>query len=404
MSRIFDLVEERRIPVNGYGDFIIETSIIEIDYSRCFITSNAGDYYAFLEIENKDDLFGWNVTKVSLDDINDVNNGYKNIQSLFIDKPKYELLFKNSSTGVLSKVDDFKEKYSIKGNIFKRNFCDMDSLFDYHQFALEARQENSNKVSVVLQNKKGCVTELIYKIINYISSICKNLSHPLDIMNSDFSVMHSSTVITFTFNDHDGPLLQGENKMTPSSSEGISELGNMLSTSDTVSLLSEQNKKTEKVLKKYDNLIKTFEKTNDTKPKIVVASPDRSKPISYDMSKRGTKEKKVAISKALQYIKNNSKTIKEPVSCRGILTGILTSSGNFFSFLANNNTKYSGSVDFKMIGLEQFDVNGSIYDAEIEKITIVSETGDVIKESSKLVSLTFVKKIDKHSQLKIADF
>lgn len=403
MSKIYDIVENGIIPVNLYGDFIIETSIIELDYPRCFIASNKGKYYAFLEIENSNDKYGWDVSEVSLEDINNVNTGLNNVQSLFINKNLFLLLFNNSNVGSLTPVSSFEEKYSIKGDIYRKNFCDMDTLFDYHNFAAISKDENSNKVSIVLQNNKGCLTEVMIKLINYLNSIFKNLKNPLNIMNSELSVMKASTVVTFTFNDKDGTLFNDDNRLTPSSSKGIAEFANILSSTNPASLLDNQDKKTEIALKKYGNLIKTFDKTNDVCPKIVVSTPEKSKPVSYDMSKNATKEKKAAVYSALSYLKEKSHTKKEIITKKGILTGVITTNGNYFSFISNDQTKYSGIVDFSIIGVQEFDVKGSEYEATIENTKILSETGEQIRESNKLISLTFIKKIQRHKQLSIND-
>ena len=403
MSRIFDLIESRIIPVVEYGYFKIETVILEIDYPRCFIASNQGNFYAFLEIENDDELFGWNVARVSLDDINHVNLGTKNVQSLFDNKPLYELIFHNADCGILTAVQSFRDKYAIVGDIKISGFCDMDETFDYHGFGHAAKVENSNKVNMVYENQHSCSTNLVLNAISYMKSVMNNLNHPLNILNSDFSVMHKSTVITFTFNDNDGPLFN-DNNIEPSSTKGIVELGNVLSTDDSVALLENQNKKTEKILKKYNKLLETLQKSDDSHPKIVLAMASKEKPISYDMSKRGTKNKKAAVIKALDYIKEKSVVKKEPITCKGILTGIITSGGNFFRFFdEKRRVYYSGAVDFNILGMNAFDVNGSRYFAQIEKILVYSETGEVTKESYKLVALEFIERIEQFNQINLFD-
>lgn len=387
MSRVFELVDNGKIPVKNYGYFDIVASILEFDYPKCFIARNQDQYYAFLEIEKDDNLFGWDVTLVSLRDINYVNSGKKDVQSLFKDKQMYLLLFKDGAEfGILENVESFGGKYSIQGSLFVPDFCDMDVDFDYHRFALLSKEEKSSKVSIVLQDNNSCSTGLVIKIINYLKSMCGNLANPLPIEKSKFSVQDNSTVITFSFDENCGPLFKPEN-IQSTITEGVNELGNFLASNDALGLLTNQDKKNNTAIRKYEKLVESFSKTKDSQPKIVISTPTKEMPISYKMDKNSARVKKHIAKKALEIAKSNIRKETTIVERNGILTGIITGKGNFFRFESTFNEVFTGIVDFGMIGVEQFDVKGTKYHAKIEKTSLLNKKDDIIDNSCKLVSL-----------------
>lgn len=400
MKRIVQLVSNGQIPVLEYGFFDIVASIVEIDYPRCFIAKNGDSYYAFVEIENSNDLFGWNVARVSLQSINSVNSGIKNVQSLFDVEDKFILLFNNSEYGTLKQTNTFNGKYAINGSLFVKNFCDMDADFDFHKFAFDSQRENSLKLSVVLQDEGMCSTGQVLTIVNYLKSLCKNMQNPLNIDCSKFFVKNNSTVITFSFDDSCGPLFDSKD-VHSLLFNGINELGNYLASNESSDLISAQDKRNNTVIKKFEKLVESFEKTNDSNPKIVISTPEKDKPVSFIMSKKTIKEKKELAKRALEIV--NSKAIKstEKIEREGLLTGIVTGKGNFFKFEVSSNETFTGSVDFGIIGLNQFDVKGTKYRATIEKTCLFSQKNKLLEQSYKLVNLIPIEKASLLVQTKI---
>lgn len=392
MSKIFNIIENGKIPVQEYGFFEIVASIVETEYPKCFITKNQGKFYAFLEIENSDELFGWNVSCVSLKDINLVNSGKNDVQSLFLNKDSYQLFFTDGlSSGLLNKVDSFSGKYEVKGSMLCPNFCDMDSLFDYHRFAELSAKEQSSKVSIVLQDDRGCPAGLLIRIINYMKSLCKNLENPLDIDKSLLTAQDNSTVITFSFDDSCGDLFKS-NDIQSTISKGLNDLGNFLSCTEPASLLKQEDKKNGVALKKYEKLVNEFVKTNDAQPKIVLSTPERSMPVSFVLTKNKAKEKQELVKKAINIMKENTIKKTEVLDREGILTGIVTLNGNYFSFKTVSKEVISGNVDFGIVGVKTFDVGGTKYKAKLEKTSVLSRSRTMISESYRLISLSPIEK------------
>lgn len=397
MNKLFEMLIENKIVCNS-EIFEIICVLVSIDYPRSFICKKNGKFYSFLEIENSDNLFGWNICEVSLDDINKANIGQANLQSLFIGKISYQMLFTNG-IGEIKQVDSFKGKYSIEGNLFRTNFCDMDELFDYHKLYSKALETKQNNVSVILEQQDECNAGIILKVINYLKNIFKELNNPIDLLNAKLGVAHASTVITFTLPKDEGSLF--ENDIAAIGSDTLNELGNLLSTYDTDLLATLEFKNKTKILNKYKKLIDTFDKVDSYKPKIVIGSPDKTRAVSYKMNSANTSKKKRAVKQAIKTIEENLEIKKNIIPVRGILTAIATQSENSFTFLRDNGIdRFKGSVDFSMIGIDTFDVNGTIYNADIEEIKIYS--GDsLIKTKYRLIKLDPDTKIAQFKQTKL---
>lgn len=392
MNNIFDVFDKKYIETDC-GSFKFMCSIVSRDYPKCFICEKNNSYFAFLEIEDDDDFFGWNVTCVSEEDINLVNTGEKSVQSLFRDKKCYQLIFKDHiNIGHFDEVDSFSGKYEILGDYFHPSFCDMDVIFDYHRIYKFAHEKKRNSLSVVLEKQDMCTTDVILKIISYIKSMCSNLDNSLNLLKTKFAVNHQSTVITFTFPENEGPLL--EENIAPIGTEGINELGNILSTDNADILSSITSKRKIAILSKYEKLIDVCSTSDNLRPKIVIGCSQKDHAISYSMQKQNTRAKRKAVKVAISSIKGKVLPIKEQVTCKGILTAIATATENSFTFRDTvNDVTYKGIVDFSMIGVDSFDVNGTIYEAQIESIKSYLD-GNILKASHKLLSLKPIRKIE----------
>ena len=129
------------IKTNKLGNLNIKATIVFYDYPRCFICENNSKFYALLEMDTNDDGFGWNTCEVSLEDINKVNLGVNNVQSLFKNKKSYIIYFsKNDLIGDVKEVESFDEE--ITGHLIVEGFCDMDEVFNYHNLQENARSNN----------------------------------------------------------------------------------------------------------------------------------------------------------------------------------------------------------------------------------------------------------------------
>lgn len=119
-----EMLEKGKILTDVFGTLNIRNVVLKYDYPRCFIATNK-DNKLFALLENDDTLenFGWNLTKIELDDLNKVNQGELNIQSLFLNKESYLLKY-DAKMDICraTKVDAFSGNYEIKGNMYIRNF------------------------------------------------------------------------------------------------------------------------------------------------------------------------------------------------------------------------------------------------------------------------------------------
>ena len=129
-----EILSSNVIKTNKLGNLNIKTTIVFYDYPRCFICENNSKFYALLEMDTNDDGFGWNTCEVSLEDINKVNLGLNNVQSLFKNKKSYIIYFsRNDLIGDVKKVESFEGDNAIEGDLIVEGFCDMDEVFDYHK-------------------------------------------------------------------------------------------------------------------------------------------------------------------------------------------------------------------------------------------------------------------------------
>lgn len=398
-----EMIYSKLIPTDEFGDLKIKCIILEYDYPRCFISVDShNQLYALLENNDDEDDFGWNVTKVSAEDINFVNKGEKNIQSLFIGKDSFILTFKNNaSVGNVIPVDSFEGEYEIKGNLFVSDFCEMEELFDYHKLLKISKVNNKSSLSLLLESNTGANTGIILKIIGYIKSICKNLKNSLDITNSNLFVQHGSTVITFEFeNTISNTIFYGDISQEINT-QGILELGNVLSANEPEQILSETNDN--KAIQKYSKMIETFETQAGLRPKLILAIPQKESAISFDFGKRNAVVKKDIVDKALKMYSDGNVIIEDNVHIEGILTGILTGEKNQFTFKDFSGNTYRGTVDFSLLGNQEcFMVNGAIYNAKIKK-TIVKNNDKQIKISYKLMNIEKKEDITKYNQIKLFD-
>lgn len=394
----YEIFEIGKIPTDKLGDLFIKTIILEYDYPRCFIANDKdNNYYALLENEYGEEQFGWNVTKVTVSDINYVNRGSKNIQSLFMNKESYLLQFyKNRNVGKMTKVDVFDGEYEIRGNLFAKDFCEMDEVFDFHNFQTLSNEKKMASISLVLDSDNSSKASSVFKAINYIKNICGNLKSKLDIFDSVLTVQHSSTVITFQFDTKLDKTLFENQVDIDNDILGVIELGNFLSANEPEEIYTEVCNIN--AIKKYSKLIETFNKESELRPKVVLAVPNRSKVASFVFSNESCTKKKMIADEAHKMYEQNNIIKDRKINVEGILTGILTGDKNQFSFKGINGINYSGTVDFTMVGKDnQFLVNGAIYSALINE-TSVYNNNDLVKKSFKLLNLEKKEEIIKYKK------
>ena len=404
MIDIFDIFEKKKIETSNFGVFDILAIIIDYEYPRCFIASNNGGYYAFMECEDNNLKYGWTVSKVSTLQIHDVNLGIKNVQSLFHKEQCFEVMFKKDSNCAKAiNYGSVEEKHLITGNLFVKDFCDMDETFDYHSLQKTALSEQRNSISIIYESEKTGKTGFVYKTINYLKEMFRNIKNPIDIMESSFSTQNLSTVITFTF-DRDINLSQNSTtpELEPLYTDSFRQIGNILSSDDPSELISETSKP-EKFLGKYENIFKTINSEDDLRPKIVMASSSFEKAKSFDMSKRIEQEKSLVIMSAKKMIKENTIVKEDIKTIKGVLEGIFPSKNGRFVFKERGGLErvFDGRVDVALLDkIHSFVVKGAIYDATIKVLSAV-QGERLIKESSILLSLDFVEEIKQNKQLNL---
>lgn len=398
-----DLIDSKKIPTDSIGNLSILCVLINYDYPRCFIAkSDSAKFYALIENENSFDKYGWNVTEVSLNEINQVNRSKQNVQSLFINKKNsFILAFENNAKiGNIKKVEKFEGKYEIKGNLFVKDFCDMDDLFDLHEIHKKSVRTGKSSISLVLENSDCLTTGYVLSWIKYLSDICKNLKNPLDVNESQLSVQNGSTVITFEFENENIDTIFGGDIVTDSNNIGVNQLGNILGANTPEAIITEEPEI--KAINKYTKMIEHLKKHTSAKPKVVLSVPQSDKTVSYKFDEESCSKKIVDAIQAKKLAENHLHNANEIIEVNGVLTGILTGSGkNQFTFKGNDNILYKGLVDFTMLGINStFIINSVLYKATIKR-TIITEDGVEKKRSYKLMDLTFVEQLKNYYQTKL---
>ena len=402
MANIVSIFSSRRIETSNFGVFIIRSVLIDYEYPRCFVASRDGDYFAFIECEDNDDLYGWTVAEVTLPQINDVNLGKKNIQSLFPREKCFEVLYYgNEMSAVKTDASPIEEKHVVSGNLYAKGFCDMDESFDYHSLQKDAKRDRNNSVSLIYEGDILATTGLVFRAINYLKDMFRNVKCPLDIMKSSFSTQRASTVVTFTFeNDLTDPDLSTVPNLEPPFSDSLRQFGNIMSSDDPLELINETSNPS-KFLSKYKNMLRTVNGEKNLQPKVVVASSSFEKAKSFALGPEAKNEKGALFSEAEKLIKDKTVVEEKTDDYQGVLEGIFPSKNGRFIFQSINPTAdlFDGRVDVSLLDkIHSFIVKGAIYDARIKTITAFRD-GKLQKESYVLLELSFVRNIEQHEQL-----
>lgn len=392
MNKKIDFLVNKNIPTDLFGSLTIKVVLLVYDYPRCFIAENKeGLFFALTENNDSNENFGWNLTKVDLKDINDVNKGKKDIQFLFRDKDSYLLMYdKITNICKTDKVQSFEGEYEVLGSMFLTDFCDMDETFDFHSLQKISNSEHKSSISLVLEGDEPAKTSKIVTAINYIKAICKNLKSKLDILDSRLLVTQGSTVITFQFDNPLNNLSPGENQDTDISNTGVIEFGNFLSADEPEQILIETNHN-QKTVKKYSNLTEVLSSKTELRPKIVLSVPGRKNVSSFDFRRENIKSKKRVISQAKKMFDERDEILEEEIIIKGVLTGILTGHKNHFSFRADNGRTFDGTVDFALVGNDnRFLVNGAYYSSTIKETSVSNKKG-IYKTTHKLLKLEIIE-------------
>ena len=375
------------INTDKLGKLLMKAVILFYDYPRCFICESNSKFYALLEMSLDEDEFGWNTCEVTLDDINEVNLGQKNIQSLFLNKKSFTIIFsKNSLIGQVSEVQSFEGENAIEGDLILEDFCDMDEVFDYHNLQKNASLANSPSISFILENSNHCKTGDFLSIINYIRAFSSGLKKPLNLKDSFLSVQKGSTVITFEFKD-DNTLLNDDDDFKFAE---INNFANFLLADNPEEMFAEVENK--KCIEKFDKFLEKTSQQDLLKPKLVVAMPNKQNVKSFGVGKDDKAPKKDLVKKTLDLFKTKTHIEEETITRHGILNGFLIGEKNKFIFKTNNNEIIKGSIDFSMINNDrEFSINGSIYKATF-KITKFFNEAVEEKRIYKLIELDEIRK------------
>lgn len=398
-----DLIDFKKIPTDSIGNLSILCVLIDYDYPRCFIAkSDNNKFYALIENENSIDKYGWNVTEVSLKEINQVNKSKRNIQSLFINKKNsFILSFENNNTvGSIKKVEKFEGKYEVQGNLFVKDFCDMDDLFDLHKIHEKSVETGKSSISLILEDSDSLNTRYILSWIKYLIEICRNLKTPLDVNESQLSVQNGSTVITFEFkNENINTIFDGDIK-TDSNNIGVNQLGNILGANTPEAIITEEPEI--KAISKYTKMVEHLKKQMSAKPKVVLSVPQSDKTVSYKFNNENCDKKIEDATQAKQLAENHLHSTTKNIKITGVLTGILTGSGkNQFTFKDDNNILYKGLVDFTMLAINStFIINSARYKATIKQ-TIIMKDDIEIKRSYTLINLTLIEQLPSYYQAEL---
>lgn len=398
-----DLIDSKIIPTSSIGNLNILCTLLEYDYPRCFIAkSDNGKFYALIENEDGFDKFGWNVTEVSIKDINLVNKSKKSVQSLFLNKKNSFLLFfeNGAEVGNITRVNSFEGKYKIQGDLYVKDFADMDDLFDMHEIHKRTTQTGNSSISLVLEDADSSNTGSILNWIKYIIDICKNLKKPLDINNSMLSVQKGSTVITFEFNNDNNNTLFTGSIENDDNNIGINQLGNILGANTPEAIITEQPEI--KAIQKYTKMVENLKKQTNARPKVVLSVPQSDRTVSYKFNDENCERKIEYANAAKKLAETNLVSENKNIEIEGILTGILTDEGkNQFSFKGSNNIIYKGMVDFTLLGINStFVINSYLYAATIKE-TIIKENNVEIKSTYKLMNLKPISPLPKCHQTEL---
>ena len=375
------------IKTNKLGNLTIKTTVVFYDYPRCFICENNSKFYALLEMDTNDDGFGWNTCEVSLEDINKVNLGVNNVQSLFRNKKSYVIYFsKNDLIGDVKEVETFEGDNAIEGDLIVEGFCDMDEIFDYHNLQENARLNNSASISFILENSDSCKTGDFLNIIKYMRSFCSKLKSPLDLNNSFVNFQRGSSVVTFEFKKPNDLLDKDEEFKYAD----INNFANFLLAENPEEMFAETEDKD--CIKKFDKFLEETSKQDSLKPKLVVAMPNKQRVTAFNVGKEEQTPKNEIAKRTINLFESKRHTEEEIILRKGKLSGFLIGDKNKFIFKTQNNETINGSIDFSMISNDrEFSINGSIYKAEI-KITKIFNGEKEEKRIYKLIKLDEIEK------------
>ena len=375
------------IKTNKLGNLNIKTTIVFYDYPRCFICENNSKFYALLEMDTNDDGFGWNTCEVSLEDINKVNLGLNNVQSLFKNKKSYIIYFsRNDLIGDVKKVESFEGDNAIEGDLIVEGFCDMDEVFDYHNLQENARSNNFASISFILENSDSCKTGDFLNIIKYMRSFCSKLKSPLDLNNSFVNFQRGSSVVTFEFKKPND-LFDNDEEFKYAD---INNFANFLLADNPEEMFAEAKDKV--CIKKFDRFLEETSKQDSLKPKLVIAMPNKPRVMAFNVGKKEQMPKNEIAKKTIDLFESKGYTEEEIVSRNGKLNGFLIGDKNKFIFKTQNDEIIRGSIDFSMISNNrEFSINGSLYKAEF-KITKIFYGKKEEKRIYKLIKLDEIAK------------
>lgn len=401
MNDLISVFINKKIISSRIGVFDIVKTILYYDHPIVFICSKdvneVVEYYAFIEIEDEQDLFGWNISKIELLDINLANRGVKTIQSLFNKKDtlKYQLLFDlTKNEEICRKVDIFEGKYAIDGETYIADFCDMDETFDYHGFLKASRTTKEDRISIVFEDEKPPLVENVLSCIKTMNS----LDVGLNFNKARLQTEHFSTVLSFIFEEDRGPLLQ--NELPSIHAEGIRKIKRLFDSEDELELLDAGDGKSKiKKLKKYNKLISTLSSVSELRPKIVVTTQSDSEQKSFAMDKKHVANKKQAIKKAITIIEEKSLIDEHEFDVVGIFDAISVTKKMFTFVEKDSGNKINGKIDFSNIKSDIIiAVKDVEYTATIKK-KMVSNGSVIQKETYTLIDLKPGKMIKRFEKI-----
>lgn len=382
----FEIFENRVFNSDAFNKLTILCDVIYYDYPRCFIAKDDNNhFFAFLENYCSDNEVRWNVASVTISDINDVNNGEKPVQSLFLKKDNiYNVTFSDKDyKAIFVKINEYSKENEILGELFVKNFCDMDEVFDIHGLFRKAKIQNKSSLSFIVPGENNIRTGAIFSALKYLKYICSNLTNKLDIDDSIFSVQKGSTVLTFEFDDN--YFINSEEFNTLN---GVVELGNILSANDSQSLSAELNNLAS--AKKYLKFVDCIESKKIVDPKIVLSVPSKTKASVFKFSKENMSSKKEIIKEAKEIIETNGKVESRTINIEGYLKGIYTDKRAKFRFETLNKEIIEGSIDYSLIDMDDtFYVNHVLYKAKINVITT-----NIKNNENKIFKLVDLKKVE----------
>lgn len=401
-----EMIRKKTIPTDKLGALQIMATLIYYDYPRAFIvySDSSKEYYVLIENDDSQEHFEWISSSCTLEQINKVNLGLANIQSLFDDGRK--VIFSGCSDSDTVKTEfvvSFDEDHKLSGDFMAPGFCDMDEVFDFHGLRKISQKDNAIVMSLVFEGDGRVPTDAFISSLN---SLHSNFSlFDIKCSNSYIQVASGSTVVSLIFeNVYKGPIFDPRTKDLKTE-EAVERFRSCIESDDSSELLNFSGSDSEKKLKHFKTFTKKMGESTSVNPKMVFAYPDpnrKTKSISFNAQAREKKDR--LISDTQKAIKAGIHTAQTEQIEKGTLQGCIKEGKGAFRFkLLSSDEIISGTVSYEL-NLEGIVLVNKVYEATFLVIDTYNSDNTKVKPSQyHMIRLTPLEGYELSKQLTLPD-